>query len=148
MRNIILLMLLTAPTYGQTKKIIFVCEHGAAKSVIAATYFNKLAKDRNMDWEATCRGTDPEAEIGSKIREGLTTDHLFDPTLLPRKLSTYDTANVKKIILFTPLPRDFKTEISVEDWSNLPNVDSDYTIRKNAIVTQINLLLDSLEQVK
>lgn len=27
-------------------RIVFVCEHGAAKSVIAAAYFNKLAAER------------------------------------------------------------------------------------------------------
>ena len=38
-------LLLIDVTMAQ-EKIIFVCQHGAAKSVIAASYFNKLAKER------------------------------------------------------------------------------------------------------
>ena len=146
-RNLILLLILPILNiYGQTKKIVFVCEHGAAKSVIAATYFNKLAKERNLDWEATCRGTNPDDVVGSKIKDGLTADNLYDPALSPQKLSLQDTTDVEKIILFTPLPKDFKTKIDVEDWSEIPNVDGAYPDRRDAIVKKINLLLDSLEQ--
>jgi hypothetical protein len=148
MRNIILAMLLTTQCYSQTKRIVFVCEHGAAKSVIASVYFNKLAKERNLDWEATCRGTNPDTEIGSKIKEGLMADQVFDPTLSPQKLSVHDTMHVKKIILFTKLPENFKTDIAVEDWSAIPNIDGDYPDRRDAIITKINLLLDSLDNVK
>jgi protein-tyrosine-phosphatase len=33
--------------------IVFVCEHGAAKSLIATAYFNKLASERGMTVRAT-----------------------------------------------------------------------------------------------
>ena len=31
------------------KTILFVCEHGAARSPIAAAYFNKLAENQGLD---------------------------------------------------------------------------------------------------
>jgi arsenate reductase len=49
-------ILITLHSMAQNKKVVFVCEHGAAKSVIAAAYFNKLAKERNLPYEAVCRG--------------------------------------------------------------------------------------------
>src|ERR671912_392470 len=93
--------LLTLTLVAQEKKIIFVCEHGAAKSVIAAAYFNKMAKERNLDYVAECRGTDPDSVISKGIKDGLTKYPLFDPETKPKKLSISDTAGVKKIILFT-----------------------------------------------
>lgn len=37
----------TAPkTPIASQTVLFVCEHGAAKSVIAAAHFNKIAKER------------------------------------------------------------------------------------------------------
>jgi hypothetical protein len=36
----------TSPTPANSPSIVFVCEHGAAKSVIATAYFNKLAAER------------------------------------------------------------------------------------------------------
>jgi arsenate reductase len=130
----------------QDKKIIFVCEHGAAKSVIAASYFNKMAKERNLDYVAECRGTNPDSEVSKGAKDGLTKDNVFDPNTKPKKLLSSDTANVERIILFTPLPSDLKTNIKTEDWSSIQNLDADYDKRRNAIVKKINELLDSLEK--
>jgi hypothetical protein len=43
--------------------IVFVCEHGAAKSVIATEYFNKLARERGLPYRPTFRGIDRQAEL-------------------------------------------------------------------------------------
>ena len=57
---------------GQTPtKVVFVCEHGAAKSIIAAAEFARLAKQSGLVVEAVSRGTVPDAEIGAKVRKGL-----------------------------------------------------------------------------
>jgi hypothetical protein len=65
----ILAMLSSLLTVAQTKRIVFVCEHGAAKSVIAAAYFNKLARERNLNYEAVCRGTFPDSTISVATKE-------------------------------------------------------------------------------
>jgi hypothetical protein len=133
---------------GQTKKVVFVCEHGAGKSVVAAAYFNKIAKDRNLNWEASCRGTNPDEEVSAPTKEGLKSDNLLDPTLSPKKLAPGDTSNVEKIILFTKLPDDFKTSVKSEDWSSLPNIDAKYEVRRDALIKKINEFFDSLEKQK
>src|ERR671912_542532 len=88
--------LLTLTLVAQEKKIIFVCEHGAAKSVIAASYFNKMAKERNLDYVAECRGTFPDSVVAPGVKEGLTNDKVFDPTTKPRKLVIGDTVSVER----------------------------------------------------
>jgi protein-tyrosine-phosphatase len=133
---------------GQTKKVVFVCEHGAGKSVVAAAYFNKIAKDRNLNWEASCRGTNPDEEVSAPTKEGLKSDNLLDPSLSPKKLAPSDTSNVEKIILFTKLPDDFKTSVKSEDWSSLPNIDAKYEVRRDALIKKINEFFDSLEKQK
>jgi arsenate reductase len=142
---IITLIALSTPGNGQTKKVIFVCEHGAGKSVVAAAYFNKIAKERNFDWEASCRGTDPDEEVGNSTKEGLQSDNLLVSTLSPQELAASDTINVEKIILFTKLPDDFKTSIEIEDWSSLPDIESRYEMRRDALIKKINEFFDSLE---
>lgn len=131
---------------AQDKKIIFVCEHGAAKSVIAAAYFNKLAKERNLNYVAECRGTSPDEEVSATAKEGLKKDKLFDPATKPQKLLVADTTNVERFILFTQLPSEMKTSIKTENWTQLKNLDADYESRRDAIVRRINELLDSLEK--
>jgi arsenate reductase (thioredoxin) len=131
---------------AQNKKIIFVCEHGAAKSVIAAAYFNKLARERNLEYEAVCRGNVPDADVSPSAKEGLMMDKLFDKVTPPTKLAISDTVNAERIVLFTKLPTDFKTSIKTEDWSNLKDVDGDYQHRRDAIIKSINSLIDTLSK--
>ena len=48
-----------------------VCEHGSAKSVVAAAHFNYIARERNLKLRAISRGTNPDEEIAPKAAEGL-----------------------------------------------------------------------------
>ncbi len=47
--------------------VVFVCEHGAAKSVIATAYFNKIAAQRQLPYRAQFRGY---RSPGGVVREG------------------------------------------------------------------------------
>jgi arsenate reductase len=142
----VLATLLTQVVMAQEKKIIFVCEHGAAKSVIAASYFNKLVKERNLDYVAECRGTSPDSVVSASTKAGLTNDKMFGPSTKPRKLLISDVVNAERIILFTKLPADINANIKIENWSDIQNVDAEYEKRRDAIVKKIGELLDSLEK--
>jgi arsenate reductase len=143
---LLLLSLIALRATGQkNQKIVFVCEHGAAKSVIAANYFNKLAAERGLKYEAVCRATAPDSTLNQGTRSGLRSDNI-KPNLNPQKLALKDTVNVNRIILFTPLPADYKTETPIEDWSTTKNIDGTYDQRRDAIIKKINALLDSLEK--
>jgi arsenate reductase (thioredoxin) len=129
---------------GQKQKIVFVCEHGAAKSVIAADYFNKLAAERGLNYEAVCRATAPDSTLNPGTHAGLKADNI-PQNLNPQKLALTDTVNAKRIIIFTPVPNNFKPTAPIEDWSGTQNVDGTYQQRRDAIIKKINALLDSLE---
>jgi arsenate reductase len=131
--------------YGQKQKVVFVCEHGAAKSVIATDYFNKLAAERGLNYEAVCRATVPDSTLTPATRAGLKADNIHQ-NKNPQKLALADTVNVKRIILFTPLPSNYHTGVPTEDWSGAQNIDASYSQRKEAIIKKINTLLDSLEK--
>src|SRR5205814_1901288 len=57
--------------YGRAKpaaaagpaRVLFVCLHGAAKSVIAAAHFRRLAGARGLTIDAVAAGTAPQAEL-------------------------------------------------------------------------------------
>jgi hypothetical protein len=53
------------------RTVVFVCLHGAAKSVIAGAYLNRLARERGLDIHATAAGIEPEPEIPLHVRDGL-----------------------------------------------------------------------------
>src|SRR2546425_12978480 len=70
--------------------IVFVCEHGAAKSVIATAYFNKLARERGLPFRATFRGTDPQAELSVAALKGLREDGIEIPAGRPTAIAPTD----------------------------------------------------------
>jgi protein-tyrosine-phosphatase len=141
---LLLLSSLFVETFAQ-KQVVFVCEHGAAKSVIAADYFNRLAAERGLEYRAVCRATAPDSTLNPATRAGFKMDNI-PQNLNPTKLTMSDTTNVERIILFTPLPPEYNTTVPVENWSDAQNIDGTYTQRRDAIVKKINALLDSLER--
>jgi arsenate reductase (thioredoxin) len=73
-----------------TDTVLFLCPHGAAKSVLAAALFQRLAEERRLPLGAVCAGTEPDPEIAPHIRalivqEGLTLP-LEQPQLVTEEL--------------------------------------------------------------
>lgn len=64
--------------------VTFVCEHGVAKSVIAAAHFNRLAAAANLNYRAVARGVAVEPDLQAATVAGLQKDGLdisgFAPT--------------------------------------------------------------------
>jgi hypothetical protein len=131
-------------TFAQTKKIVFVCEHGSAKSVIAAAYFNKLAREKNIGWEASARGNDPDDQVSEKTKKLLAGDKLLDVTFIPQQLSQRDVDEAEQVILFNDLPENIQGKDNIEYWLSIQSVNDDFQKLRNDIVSKIIPLLDSL----
>jgi hypothetical protein len=43
--------------------VLFMCPHGAAKSVLASAYFERLAKERGLNVRVESAGTDPDPTV-------------------------------------------------------------------------------------
>src|SRR3569623_2574281 len=67
--------------------VSFVGEHGAAKSVIASEYFNKLAAERGLAGRSVARGADPQAALSVSAVKGLQADGLPPQLAAPRPLA-------------------------------------------------------------
>ena len=130
---------------NQNPTIVFVCEHGAAKSVIAATYFNKLAQEANSEVRAIARGTHPDSELSPKAITGLRDDGLTTTESVPQKLSLADVESAQRIITFCELPADYQSKVSIEHWGGVPPVSEDYQKARDEIVERINQLLKHQE---
>ena len=75
---------------GKSPSIVFVCEHGAAKSVIATAYFNKLAAERGLPYRAIFRGTTPQDELSVRAVAGLKADGVAIPEGKPTAIGDND----------------------------------------------------------
>jgi len=137
-------VLFCAVAGAQTNQIVFVCEHGSAKSVIAATYFNKLAKERNIPWQAVARGTHPDAEISPKTRKLLADENLLDNTFTPQRLSQQDVDKAKQVFLFYALPESILGGNKIHYWRDINTVNDDFRKLRDDILARVTPLIDSL----
>src|SRR5713226_7187800 len=97
--------------------VVFVCEHGSAKSIIAAVEFERMAKEKGLDLNILARGTNPDAEIPKLVRDGLKADGYDAGTLKPTKVSERDLKGATKIVTFGPDLRSWlHGEATVLDW--------------------------------
>jgi len=124
-----------------TPTIIFICEHGAAKSIIAAAHFNKLAEERNLETHAIARGTHPDQELSPKTIAGLQEDGLTPTESTPHKLSPADVESAQQIISFCELPEEYQNKIPIEHWNDIPPVSENYGTARDAILENLKHLL-------
>jgi arsenate reductase (thioredoxin) len=129
---------------NQNSIIVFVCEHGAAKSVIGASYFNKMASEKNLGFHAIARGTHPDAELSPKTVSGLREDGLTPGESIPRKLTGEDLESAERIVSFCDLPDEYQQEVIIERWDGIPPISEDYQKARDAIVARVQTLIEHL----
>ncbi|HKY52681.1 MAG TPA: hypothetical protein VJM08_00185 [Anaerolineales bacterium] len=128
----------------QDSVIVFVCEHGAAKSIIATAYFNKLAAKTGLKSRAIARGTNPDSELSPRTIVGLREDGLSPTESVPQKLSQEDVESAQRIIAFCELSEDYQQKAVIEQWENIPPVSENYEKVRDAILERLSLLVKAL----
>lgn len=145
MGPLLLLLLLgdVASTPAETGDIVlFVCEHGSAKSVVAAAHFNRIATERGLKLRAVSRGTAPDPAIAPPAVNGLLADGLAPLEAVPRKLEQSDLDAAARVVTFCDLPAELSAKVPVERW-DVPPVSTEYAASRDAMIVRIEQLLDS-----
>ena len=146
----LVMVLLSAATAAAqsaaTPAVVFVCEHGAAKSVIATAYFNKLARERGLPYRATFRGTDPQAELSVSSLKGLREDGIEIPSGKPTAISAADVEKATHLFAIgCTLPAAARSSGKASDWRDVPDGQG-YGPMRDAIVRHVAALLDDLQK--
>jgi len=121
----VLATLFGQPSGAKDPTVVFVCEHGAAKSVIAAAYFNKMAAERGLRARATYRGVNPQAELSADALNGLR-----------------DKATVIFAIGCTLPPRAVASG-KADSWHDVPG-DQGYAAMRDAVKKHVERLIADL----
>jgi len=126
--------------------VVFVCEHGSAKSVIAAAHFNRLAAEKGLPYRAVARGTNPDEKIPAIVSNGLSADRLTVSGWQPTRVSAKDVQiAIQTITLGTELPKSIPIAAPrLTKWNDIPAVSENYAAAQEAIVRHITELLRQL----
>ena len=126
-------------------EILFVCEHGAARSTIAAAYFNKLAEEHGLSYRAIFRATNPDSTLMPSTIKGLTEDGFDISNWTPKLVSHTDINSASEIVTF-------ECQISLPDssskplvqWNGIPPVSKDYNLARDQILEKVQQLINDL----
>jgi arsenate reductase len=136
-------------TYAQgneQKTIVFVCEHGGARSTIASVYFNKMARENHRSYHSVFRALTPDSAISKETKNGLIKDGFETASLVPVALTLKDVGNdVMLISLDCTMPSSYHADKS---WNGIPAISNDYQAARNTIVKMLEELISELKSKK
>jgi protein-tyrosine-phosphatase len=139
-----LVLALYQPQTGPSPAVVFDCEHGAAKSLIATAYFNELAAERGLKARATFRGVDPQDDLSVRAIAGLQADGLEVPDGRPTAIGAADVAGATHIFAIgCTLPTMATATGKAQSWDDVPD-EQGYAPMRDAIVRHVKALLDGL----
>jgi arsenate reductase (thioredoxin) len=137
----------TPPSTPAPAPVLFVCEHGNVKSLMAASYFNQLAAQRRLPFRAISRGTAPNSTtVPAPVVAGLESDGLELGEFRPLPVSAEDVSAAGRIVVIgTDLPAGNEAASSrLERWNDVPAASVSYGAARDSLKAHIEDLLQRL----
>lgn len=131
---------------SSVRTILFICEHGAGRSTIAATYFNKIAKKRGLKYHAIFRGVEPQEALGISTKNGLIKDSIDVTDLIPTRLSKNDINNAYKVVTLDVTLPDTLDKADIK-WTGIQWAGN-YDVSKAQIALKVDSLIELLTNFK
>ncbi len=127
---------------SESRSVLFVCLHGAAKSVLAAADFRRLAAERGLDLVADSAGTEPDPEIAPGVVAALRAEGLDLSRQRPRRVTREDTAGAARVVTFgCDLGETMPASVPVERWDDVPAVSDDLPAARAVIRRHLDRLV-------
>lgn len=125
--------------------VVFVCEHGSVKSVMAAALFNASAKERNLDLRAVARGTQPDDQVPARVAKHLKQEGVNIEEFKPRSVSEPELSAALRVVAIDVPRGQLQSSRGIDHWEGIPS-SSDYMAARSALnqrVQELQFELDS-----
>jgi arsenate reductase len=130
---------------GSARTILFLCPHNAAKSILAAAYFDQLARDRGLDYRAASAGTSPDAAPSPAVVALLRDEGIDVAGHQPRRVTTEDLTSAQRVISLGCDPADLDgSSARVDRWDDVPPTSQDLGASRAAIKRHLDELVNEL----
>jgi arsenate reductase (thioredoxin) len=125
--------------------VVFVCEHGSVKSLIATSLLERAARERGIDVRAVSRGLEPDERVPPKIAAALLADGFDVAQFQPRALDETDVAGATRVIgIGVDLSGHEVPPSALRSWNDVPPASGDYAAARTSLERHIEALLDEL----
>lgn len=131
-------------TSAKAPTVLFMCPHGAAKSLMASAYFQKVAKERGLNVRVDSAGTEPDPQLSKGVVAHLQKNGYAIPIEKPRAATAADMSTADVVISIgcdlskLPAPKG-----ELKNW-NVPDFSANFDAAEQAIREQVTKLVDEL----
>ena len=127
------------------RTVLFVCDHGTVRSLLAKVLFDEYAEQVGLHVRAVARGTQADSSVPAWMQQGLVSDHVALGPWRPQTLRPTDLSDALHVFSFD-VPSGARG--SREQWNGLPSVSKDYARGRDAIKVRVHALVDSLKRAE
>ena len=134
---------------GGQPTVLFMCPHGAAKSVLASAYFIKAAKERGLNVRVESGGTEPDPTVSSAVAKRIIDRGLAVPIDKPRRVTDEEFKNADVVISIgcdlkgLPEPTG-----KLQRWDEIPSPSANLDATDAAIRKRVEALIEELSRAK
>jgi arsenate reductase (thioredoxin) len=123
------------------KEILFLCQHGGAKSVIAASHFNRLAAERGLPFVATAAAAeDPYDAVPTPVADHLRREGFDVRAFKPHQAAPGEISAAARVVTIgCDLPG------AHERWDDVPAASEDLEGSVAAIRRHVEALAGDLD---
>jgi arsenate reductase len=127
-------------------RVLFLCPHGAAKSVMGAAYFQKLAAERGLRVQVDARGTEPDPAVSPAVAQLLRDQGYAVPVETPKAVTATDiTAADVVVSLGCKLDGFPASRRAIRHW-DVPGPGENLPASSQAIRQHVRDLVDELSK--
>ncbi|MBA3414107.1 MAG: phosphotyrosine protein phosphatase [Chloroflexia bacterium] len=127
--------------------VLFLCPHNAAKSLLAAAEFDRLALARGLPLRADTAGTEPDVGPAPAVVAALAAEGIDVSAHRPRRVTAADLANAVRVVslgcgreaLGFPVAR-------LDQWDDVPAASRDLDAARAAIRRHVESLVADLSR--
>jgi protein-tyrosine-phosphatase len=126
-------------------KVLFLCPHNAAKSVIAAAYFNRMAQTAGLNITGASAGTEPSAAVSPVVAAMMSPKGLDVSRHQPRRVTADELQTAALVISIGCTPEELgETAAPIVYWDDVPMVSHDAEGSRAAIQRHVTALVEAL----
>ena len=125
--------------------VLFLCPHGAAKSVLAMIYFEWLAAKENLTVNVKNAGTEPDSAINPKVDAQLKTEGIEFSGFVPPLLRDEDLEEADLVVSIGCISAEsIPADTRYLDWSDVPMLSDDFDVCRSVIFEKVEQLVADL----
>jgi protein-tyrosine-phosphatase len=127
--------------------VVFVCDHGSVKSLMAASLFNEAAARRGLQMRALARGVNPATSVPAAIAGAMKQDGFEVADFRPQALAEQDVAGAARVVAIGVdlSEHDDVARAPIASWNDVPPASVDYARARDDLARRVEELLDEMQ---